>query len=1054
MNPNFTRYRCWDEAQIGRVINKEAVSVEGDLFLATHLPFEQITYVRSPRQMASTSEEGLLEELIEYGGKDRHFFGVVQGIPGTGKSHLIRWLKERYHQSGQNDVVLLIERANCTLRGTLEQLIRSGVFDEATMGEDIKRLHGAREALSHGALAETLLNHLQVATQEVSLPTENQPPSRITRNVRHFLLDVQVRALLKRPGGPVERLLRYIASTEGGVPEGDYPGFEATDFEFDVDARRAIAGYREARELAEDLDLKPALRDRLAGYLNELLEYALGQTLSLSVDDLKRLFFDLRRELRRQGRGLALFIEDITAFTGLDRGLIDVLATQHTGEANRELCRLISVLGITDSYYNSQFPDNLKERVTHHLTLNAAENQSSHLLQSSEALTQMAGRYLNAMRLRPEVLAAWRATSGTSRTVPSACDCCLFKEPCHASFGAVALSDGEESSRLGLYPFNDRALRTMYEGLDPTRVSRTPRTFLNSVLSYVLQSHGYRVEMGTFPPPPAEMGSDFRAPILKSFAQRATLQRQGGAASSRLESLLLYWGDRTANATGDGEGRRVGTLSETVFVAFDLPFIQGEEGTSGRPSPGLPPSPASVVNAPTTGDPPARPVPAPSAVEPEDPLAALKRDVNEWLNGKPLQQYERVVRALEPFLAGAIDWEAHGVSPAQVSDRLKAGRIYIEGQMGRMRTTEYLQFNRSQEMAEVIIGLMSLSERLTARDPGSVGSSLITVGAWLRREEGRVVDFVRRASINAEDEIPLLDLLLWDNLLLAWLEGKLSPRATSPLELLTVVIQTAFSTESSQQWQTARLDGEAARSVEWGGLVRELARSGAEADRIRAVKAGLRQILNRAQGGSSDIRFLDAAQALDRLDALLETEWALPPPATSRRADPMWTPVQEIYQSFYGRFEGVLAAEGALIRQRTTHIRALMGERSANEVLDAVNQLRLLFTEHTYFRYPLPPPPSFSGKVVEQTLATAEQERMDRQQMILFLASAGTLLERLAAQEGFFDQVHSLLVESQQDLDKTLERLRAEQASMQHQEALDAYGSVESQLTVAREVLQ
>src|SRR5690606_34959143 len=113
------------------------------------------------------------------------------------------------------------------------------------------------------------------------------------------------------------------------------------------------------------------LRQQLATYLNQLLEFAISQTTALTGDDLKNMFHDLRRELRKQGRALVLFIEDITAFTGLDAGLIDVLVTQHTGETNSHFCRLISVIGITDDFYATRFPDNLRERITHHLTLNA-----------------------------------------------------------------------------------------------------------------------------------------------------------------------------------------------------------------------------------------------------------------------------------------------------------------------------------------------------------------------------------------------------------------------------------------------------------------------------------------------------------------------------------------------------------------------------------------------------------------------------------------------------------------------------------------------------------
>ena len=67
---------------------------------------------------------------------------------------------------------------------------------------------------------------------------------------------------------------------------------------------------------------------------------------------------------------MALFIEDITAFTGLDTGLIEALVAEHRGEQQASLCRLLSVVGITDGYYTDKFPDNIKDRVTHRFGLN------------------------------------------------------------------------------------------------------------------------------------------------------------------------------------------------------------------------------------------------------------------------------------------------------------------------------------------------------------------------------------------------------------------------------------------------------------------------------------------------------------------------------------------------------------------------------------------------------------------------------------------------------------------------------------------------------------
>ena len=66
--------------------------------------------------MAST-DDALLADLSRP--ETRHAFCVIEGEPGAGKSHLIRWLQVKWTGS---DLVMLIERADGSLTGTLRQL--------------------------------------------------------------------------------------------------------------------------------------------------------------------------------------------------------------------------------------------------------------------------------------------------------------------------------------------------------------------------------------------------------------------------------------------------------------------------------------------------------------------------------------------------------------------------------------------------------------------------------------------------------------------------------------------------------------------------------------------------------------------------------------------------------------------------------------------------------------------------------------------------------------------------------------------------------------------
>src|SRR5690606_6761378 len=88
-------------------------------FLATHSPIRGFPVSGARHhEISEPTEAGLLDALSD---TDRtHAFCVVQGDPGSGKSHLIRWLA--VHWPKGSDLVLLLQRADGSLQGALDQL--------------------------------------------------------------------------------------------------------------------------------------------------------------------------------------------------------------------------------------------------------------------------------------------------------------------------------------------------------------------------------------------------------------------------------------------------------------------------------------------------------------------------------------------------------------------------------------------------------------------------------------------------------------------------------------------------------------------------------------------------------------------------------------------------------------------------------------------------------------------------------------------------------------------------------------------------------------------
>ena len=60
--------------------------------------------------------------------------------------------------------------------------------------------------------------------------------------------------------------------------------------------------------------------------MNTLVNNVIQTCAGLEPGDFEQVFLEIRRELKRQGKSLTLLIEDITAFTGVNVALLNVLS--------------------------------------------------------------------------------------------------------------------------------------------------------------------------------------------------------------------------------------------------------------------------------------------------------------------------------------------------------------------------------------------------------------------------------------------------------------------------------------------------------------------------------------------------------------------------------------------------------------------------------------------------------------------------------------------------------------------------------------------------------
>jgi hypothetical protein len=929
MSQVFRDFACWDVARVGAVINKEATEVSQAVFLATHAPFRRIGYELSPRAMKDTDEDGFLEELVERTRADQHTFAIVKGIPGTGKSHLIRWLKERYEIQHPDDKVILLTRARTSLKGALEQILEAGVFEDGEEPREFQRLRSAVATIASTTLDDKLIDAIRnaaIESGEESFESFDGLPKLLkeSESVYEFLNDGSVRRHLKREGGAVQRVLAFLSegsANNAGVD--DFPGFEDEDLDFPTETLRAMGGgYELAKKVAHGLVKDEEDRENAIKYFNHLLRsYAIQSATNLTAQDLKALFLQVRRYLKAQGRRLALFIEDITSLTGIENGLLEVLITQHTGDPS--LCQITSVVGTTDEYYG-YFQRNITDRMTHRLSLNAESGgrAESDFTKDAQARAELVARYLNAIRhANNDDLERWRSAGAVPSQLPNACAGCPFRQPCHQTFGSVELSMGEdEPIEVGLYPFNRKSLDTLYNALRED-ASKTPRGLLDKIISYILISHTSGISNGEFPPPRKDICPhvELRAPFNPPTHERL-VDNQAGEKAGRVKTLLLVWGD--GHVSPNADGTMLGGIPRAMLDVFRLPQLQGAEdaiiATPVAPTSAMP-TPSKTATATV------------SAVQPNTRAEEWNKRISEWWLGGKLRRNEDYEDRIADLFRYYIDFQAHNISLEAVKRLLVGGRLPIEGRSSNVKNKYYYELKKNEQLRDFLYALGTLVNN-TASSPSEWGDAVTTVTLWLKQHEAHVIRFLLDPeTVNDPeryaDSYTLPMLLTYNVMLSACLSGKLA--FDEQEGLYESLMAAAFDYES---WNPYADD---AFPEAWQKLRQRL-------KEVSKNRKAMREMLNRPQGVGSgeDVRFLNTPLVLAIMQDLEETGWQMPPLPHdfSSFKDPgwVWGDAYDLAKQLNEAFADVVEHTMQEVMSLSEQLQEMMGDYTPQDTVAAV----------------------------------------------------------------------------------------------------------------------
>lgn len=745
---NWEQYRLVMERY---AIKTDDMATEDAYFMATHMPFSQLEVYKDGRTSAPPqirSEDQVFEELV-CNPDNEHRLVIVRGDNGTGKSHLIRYLKAKYEHSPSTvynrdrEQLVFLRRLNNSVRGVFSQLLEQSVICDPDVEAKLRKFIASSDAKDEESFKTDIL-YAYVAAVSNDQSGETYKPV-ICQTIASFLSDSRIKERLLEEGGPISRCYQVITSPSDQVLKASTIFTEA-----DFDDKKCIKSvYRKGDPKASDF-ANTILHDSdeitvLVNYLNRFTRDVVQRCADVSSESTKAMFEQLRKDLKKQNKNLTIFIEDFTGFTGIDSELITVLSTEHGGDY-ADLCRVTAFVGITNAYYD-QFRDNFTDRVTHQISV------TDRSYGTDEFLTQMTGRYLNAIYCDPLVLQEWYKPAQELTDVPIS----NFQPPC--PWETIKI-DGRD---VTLYPFNRKAIKALYNQLKV----RSPRAFLKNVVRDQLKEYFEGKQYGDewyFPlnPGNTQMSKDQHSSAIDRITEISNQDRV------RLKSVLALWADGTASGVKETDGTiYFGGLPQSFFHDIGLDTFSGigeiQDKTTGTV---IQPNPAKSDATPGVKEKEKPEIEKSKRIDQATKNhLRYKEDIGEWFTaGKELKYHHDYRSWIQAFLfgnekqSGAINWQDIGI-PAYVANERSAdlGSIFIEGQdSGTIPKNMLVYLPRTAEGRDVLHALAEMHYASGWDFDGApyYQQRLIT---WLEKERKGIIQCVTSAS----DQLSQLPVLEW-----------------------------------------------------------------------------------------------------------------------------------------------------------------------------------------------------------------------------------------------------------------------------------------------------
>ncbi|SFV65465.1 COG0419: ATPase involved in DNA repair [hydrothermal vent metagenome] len=655
---SFEKYVCWNPEELSRVIHTEAEATQENLFLAIHTD-SKIKVSISGSKAKNITYQDFLEDFLE-GEHGNNVQTVIEGESGSGKSHLVQWMRFNIPQN-EKRIVITIPKTQNNLYSVLKKLVAHLPNEEQIKYNE--KLQRTENGLKNDTerINEFLSSLARTIEKDISQGINKEEEEYLIPLLPKLFDDPYFRDKFFNNHEIINNIISLIFSNSA-INRNSENRQEFKQQHLPLNAREATNASQSTQEVLDVLQEEDLLKISLE-LINRNLDKAITRTLSFSPDDLIELMSDIRSYFYKQNQELILLIEDFAQLQGVDTALLQVLTVEGSGE----LCQIRWAMAVTTGYFE-KLEDTVRTRMTFKVNMDAPKDSDRYIL-------KLGSKYLNAIRLGNKNIESWyESYRNNPIKITNYCDSCEHKKVCHNTFGAI--------DNIGLYPFNKTALLQMAKKADTQkREIFRPRIFINKVLKRNLNKEMVQVlKNGQYPP--KDLLDDFK---VKNWESEELLKSKqlDSKNHDRRHTLMEIWADSD----------KIVNLKEDLHKAFSLPLLNNipEE------------NPKELVV-----DEDSKPIDSQYNHKKEDDNII---NLDNWGSGESLKH--STASKLRPLIYNSIvnhiNWDF--LSIAKSISNFKQANIYFEGQGTRRPTSGFvLEIEQNLESAILFKAMLKIDK--------------------------------------------------------------------------------------------------------------------------------------------------------------------------------------------------------------------------------------------------------------------------------------------------------------------------------------------------------